>query len=78
MTSGVLGAVCTLAMELCARPFFVHFLQVAIGCTSLEILSEVFDRGIEKMSGWHISRPKDSRSGAFMVQSLYQLNVKRI
>lgn len=59
-------------------PFFVHFLQVAIGYTSLEILSEVFDRDIEKMLGGHISRPKDSRSSAFMAQSLYRLNVKRI
>lgn len=74
----MLGAVCTLAMELCGRPFFVHSLQFAIGCTRLDILSEVFDSGADKMSAWHISRPKDSRSAAFMVRSLRQLNVRRI
>ncbi len=72
----MLGDVCTLAMKLCVRPFFIHFLHVAVGCTSLEIISEVFDRGIDKL--WHISRPKDARSSAFMAQSLCQLNVRRI
>jgi hypothetical protein len=58
-------------------PPFCTLSSDSIRYTGLEILSEVFDRDIEKMSGWHISRPKDSRSSAFMAQSLCN-NVKKI
>ncbi len=30
-------------------PISLHFRHVAPGCTSLEIISEVFDRGIDKL-----------------------------
>jgi len=30
-------------------PFFANFFQIATVCTSLEFLSEVFERNIEKM-----------------------------